>query len=571
MALFIDDFKDGIGNSEESDKNFVEGSNWEALVVNRADPSDSATVSQTSPAGTMRTGLATITSATVGSGAVGVFTTYESGGLGKLSVTINDGDTSNFSDFSFGYDYTPVFDATAGGMLDTVEINVEITDWGATKGDFSVEFVEAVSGDIATWSFIPSIQQKESALLSSLPGAGSVDFSSISEINFRLEGGNDLDVVLSGFGLSGPPVPEPSIRDARSSWKRPSLRASSPLVETGNSFSQTADSFRSPPFVVSGLAVDERRLQRRLFRVNSTIPVVLSALWLSLVTVLGHHDPVSDTATITAEIQRKGETAGLLRKRAQLWRALRKPDLAIQDYLAAVTLEPKSVSTRLKLAQTYNGKNALKAAFQVTEEAMAMAPQSGEKASLLMLRASIYLVWKSYTKSSAEAEAAFAAVPQHGRIEWYLQRSYAQQMAGQFEACVKGLHEGYASTGSAVLYAQWVDTLIDAKAPGEALIEIEKQLEGLRYSASWRIRKALALRGLGRENEADDELKVALIELGSRIRPDAKYPDITLLIDRGLAQLLMGNRKAARLDYDRAKAAGALGWMHWRLTKAFGA
>ncbi len=286
--------------------------------------------------------------------------------------------------------------------------------------------------------------------------------------------------------------------------------------------------------------------------------------------LLAHHDPASQAMTITAKIQANGATVALLCERAQLWRTLSKPHLAIQDYRDAVALEPKSVSMRLKLAQTCYADNELKAAFQETEDALSMSPQPGEKASLLMLRASIYLVWKSYKKAADEAEAAFASVPQHGRIEWYLQRSYAQRMAGQFETCAQGLHEGYVSTGSAVLYTQWVDTLIDAKAPREALAEIEKQLEGLRFSASWRIRKALALRALDRAEEATVELKRAMIELDSRIRPDAEYPDITLLVDRGMAHFVMGNRKAARRDYDRAKAAGALGWMQWRLTRAFG-
>ena len=231
--------------------------------------------------------------------------------------------------------------------------------------------------------------------------------------------------------------------------------------------------------------------------------------------LLGHHDPASQAATITAEIQSKGATVALLCQRAQLWRTLRKPDLAIQDYLDAVALDPKSVPTRLKLAQSYYGSNALKAAFRATDDALAMDPQPGEKASLLMLRASIYLIWKSYEKAAKEAEGAFDTLPQHRRIEWYLQRSYAQRMAGQFKACAEGLEEGYKKTGSAVLYAQWVETLIDAEAPGEALVEIEKQLEGLRFSASWRIRKALALQSLDREKEAAKELEAALTDTHS--------------------------------------------------------
>ncbi|MEN9022296.1 MAG: hypothetical protein ABF370_17515 [Verrucomicrobiales bacterium] len=111
--------------------------------------------------------------------------------------------------------------------------------------------------------------------------------------------------------------------------------------------------------------------------------------------LFAHHDPASQAVTITAKIQANGATVALLCERAQLWRTLGKPHLAIQDYRDAVALEPKSVSMRLKLAQTCYADNELKAAFQVTEDALSMSPQPGEKASLLMLRASMYLVWKS--------------------------------------------------------------------------------------------------------------------------------------------------------------------------------
>jgi hypothetical protein len=68
--------------------------------------------------------------------------------------------------------------------------------------------------------------------------------------------------------------------------------------------------------------------------------------------LLAHHDPASQAMTITAKIQANGATVALLCERAQLWRTLSKPHLAIQDYRDAVALEPKSVSMRLKLAHS---------------------------------------------------------------------------------------------------------------------------------------------------------------------------------------------------------------------------
>ena len=216
IALFIDDFKDDIGNNGEGEFIFFDSANRQAFFVSDADPSDMATVAQTTPAGTSRTALATATTG-VGGVVVGGFATFQSGGLGGLIIQVNDGSPSDTANLSFEYDFTPVLDATSGGLLDTVEIEIGSTDWSATKGTFSVDFVDAGTGDFATWLFTPDIPgQVESALLSSLPltpavamTVPSVDFSNISDVTFRVESAYDLDIAMRDFGLSGPPVPEP--------------------------------------------------------------------------------------------------------------------------------------------------------------------------------------------------------------------------------------------------------------------------------------------------------------------------------------------------------------------------
>lgn len=214
ISLFIDDFKDDIGDNGEGEFIFFDSANRQAFFVSDADPSDMATVAQTTPAGTSRTALAT---ATTGGVVVGGFATFQSGGLGGLIIQVNDGSPSDTANLSFEYDFTPVLDATSGGLLDTVEIEIGSTEWNATKGTFSVDFVDAGTGDFATWLFTPDTPgQVESALLSSLPltpavamTVPSVDFSNISDVTFRVEGAYDLDIAMRGFGLSGPSVPEP--------------------------------------------------------------------------------------------------------------------------------------------------------------------------------------------------------------------------------------------------------------------------------------------------------------------------------------------------------------------------
>ncbi len=297
--------------------------------------------------------------------------------------------------------------------------------------------------------------------------------------------------------------------------------------------------------------------------------------WVVIVTCLlvregaAHHDPSEDAVALTAKINEKGPDVELLLERAWAWRVLRKLDLAIQDLAAAAALDPESVEVKQRLAQAYYADGQLTPAFETLEAALERVQAPEVKASLLMMRASIYLVWRSHAKAADDCAAAFEAFPDHRQIEWYLRRAHAQRMADRLTACRKGLRAGFEATGSAVLYTQWVDALIDDGRFDEALKEVEKQLPGLRFAAAWKIRQARIVRGREREAEARKLLDEALEELNARIRPEAEYPDITLLADRGLAHHLLGNREAARADYERAKKAGAMGWMHWRLTKVF--
>lgn len=209
VSLYIDDFSDEIGLSEESDTTTI-GGTVEALIVNTTDPSDVASVSQTTPAGTTREGTLTVVGPLT-SGISGTVATAVLGGDGFLVIQVNDGvaGTTEIGTFTFDYDFGPVFDATSGGLLDTVELEVNSSDWDPTKGTLNVDFIENGSGDTATWSVTPTVGL-QSASLVSLTGAASVDFSQISDVRLRLEGASDLDITVTEFGLSGTGIPEPS-------------------------------------------------------------------------------------------------------------------------------------------------------------------------------------------------------------------------------------------------------------------------------------------------------------------------------------------------------------------------
>jgi hypothetical protein len=122
-----------------------------------------------------------------------------------------------------------------------------------------------------------------------------------------------------------------------------------------------------------------------------------------------------------------------------------------------------------------------------------------------------------------------------------------------------------ALTGSFVLEIEWMEALIDGGDFQEALEGIEPQLAASRLQSSWRIRRARALLGLERREEARRDLGLALEEIGGRLKPD--QPDITLLVDRGMARALLGDATGAGNDLEAARNQGAEGWMLWRLQR----
>ena len=76
-----------------------------------------------------------------------------------------------------------------------------------------------------------------------------------------------------------------------------------------------------------------------------------------------------------------------------------------------------------------------------------------------------------------------------------------------------------------------------------------------RIKSSWLIRRARALLALGNTAAAGDNLRSALEEIGKRLNP--KSPDVPLLMDKGTALELLGEKKEAIRAYEEARDKGA--------------
>src|SRR5204862_845038 len=106
-------------------------------------------------------------------------------------------------------------------------------------------------------------------------------------------------------------------------------------------------------------------------------------------------------------------------------------------------------------------------------------------------------------------------------------------------------------TGCAVLEEECIDAMIDGGHPKAALKQIETELRDSRWRSSGLIRRARVRLALGETKAAQRDLHAALKELNSRLLPSA--PELTLIIDRGIANALLGDRSAAAEDLARGR------------------
>jgi tetratricopeptide (TPR) repeat protein len=261
----------------------------------------------------------------------------------------------------------------------------------------------------------------------------------------------------------------------------------------------------------------------------------------------GHESPEHEIQALTTQMKASGRTAELLRRRATEWLALGKWNEASVDLQEAVSISPGSVALLCELARVESGRGRYGPAVTAVDQALAFTGQSN-RAALYMVRAEIFEKKGDYDRALADCTRAFGeAMPD---IDWYLTRGRLQARAGQWRECAGGLQQGFEATGSIVLEIEWIEALIDAGEFNQALKRIEPYAESGRWKSAWLIRRARAEIGRGDTAQAQANLEKARAELTARLT--GARPEMSLLIERGLAEALLRNRRAAEADFKRA-------------------
>jgi tetratricopeptide (TPR) repeat protein len=275
------------------------------------------------------------------------------------------------------------------------------------------------------------------------------------------------------------------------------------------------------------------------------------------ISALAHDSPEHKVEQISLELARSGKSPALLMERAFEHRALAELADAAADFASAYKLDPNLTIALKELALVQLAQNKTDAALSTIDTALA----KNSSPDFLMARAEIHTARKDYRAALRDCEAAFRE--SSNNLEWCLLRAQLQRRLGLFEQCLKDLETGFSQTGSAVLQEEIIDAQIDAGQHKVALQQIERELADTRWRSSWLIRRARARIGLGELTAGKRDLRAALKELDTRIVADA--PEVSLVIDRGLAHALLNDRSAALMDMKSARALGGDWSMLWRL------
>jgi tetratricopeptide (TPR) repeat protein len=274
-----------------------------------------------------------------------------------------------------------------------------------------------------------------------------------------------------------------------------------------------------------------------------------------------HDGPEHEIEHLTARIKRRGPTAPLLYQRASEYRVLGKLDKAAADLLEALKMDPRYLDARVELARVQLADNKPTEALTAINQALDLVTKPDEWAALLIVRSDIELARGETAKALADCESACHV--RSTEVDWLLKRSQLQAELKLPERRVTDLAAACRLVPSAVLKIEWVEALLDARQMQPALEKIEAELEASRWQSAWLVRRARALEGLGRHEDAQADLRTAIDEINGRYNP--VRPDLTLLVDRGLAYALCGERAAAAKDLATAKAHKAEPWLLTRL------
>ncbi len=265
-----------------------------------------------------------------------------------------------------------------------------------------------------------------------------------------------------------------------------------------------------------------------------------SSLWM--VDALAHESPEHIIALLDKKNQLSPDQ---LCKRAMAHRAVGHYPQAVADLTLAISLNPQEIAYRLELASTQLEAKNTQEALRSCSHALLLATSDETRALIYSLKAQAFQCAGKPKLALESINRAIDTTPVNERkIEWFLLRANCQKLLGLKKDRIDGLLKEMQRQPNAVLKSHWIDALIDDGQYGKALKEIDAELVDRRWKSSYLLKRARALSGLSRPEEAKQALQSLIDE--SSVRLNAAKPDFILLADLGVAYALMKEDKKAR-------------------------
>jgi tetratricopeptide (TPR) repeat protein len=272
--------------------------------------------------------------------------------------------------------------------------------------------------------------------------------------------------------------------------------------------------------------------------------------------VSAHQSPADVIQRLTARMWVEGRTAKLLTMRATEYRTLGRNEEAEEDLIEAVAIDKRDIVALLELIKVYAAQREYERAIEAATLGIEQAPErSAALGALYSMRSVMREARGDLAGASVDAMSALGL--NASDLESYIRLSRLLMKEGKTAERVELLEQGVRVNPGGILEIELTEALIDAGRYEDALKRIEPELNDARLKSSWLIRRARALQGLGRGEEAAADLRGAIDEINARL--DYNRPDLSLLIDRGVAFALLGEKAQSDADLMMAKILGANG------------
>lgn len=282
------------------------------------------------------------------------------------------------------------------------------------------------------------------------------------------------------------------------------------------------------------------QFQRKWYR---SAPLLLVVAFLAL-PVLAHDNPGDVIHALTHRMEEGGVTVRLLTARAFEHSYAGNGDAAVEDFEAALALQPAYGTALSGLGSALLLQDKLGEAEQVARRGLNISDSPDRQAPYHALLAQIHERALRWEEARHSWKAALTAT--RPEVDWFLGEAQCLALLERYDERVAALAIAKTRNPSVVLHRAWIRALVDAHQLAQARREIEKSLLTSRWKSTWLLLRAQVNALEKAETAQHQDAQSALAELQQRWGPDPATRDRYLLRDGATALELLGRPSAAQ-------------------------